>query len=75
MLGVNQTVIFALFMVIIGAFIGTTDLGQLILKSISEPQGTGIGLTLGLCVAFIGLAVDQIIRTWANRRKRLLGLS
>ena len=75
MLGVNQTVIFALFMVIIGAFIGTTDLGQLILKAISDPQGTGIGLTLGLCVAFIGLAVDQIIRTWANRRKAALGLS
>ena len=75
MLGVNQTVIFALFMVIIGAFIGTTDLGQLILKAISEPQGTGIGLTLGLCVAFIGLAADQIIRTWANKRKAMLGLS
>lgn len=75
MLGVNQTVIFALFMVIIGAFIGTTDLGQLILKAISDPQGTGIGLTLGLCVAFIGLAVDQMIRTWANEKKRMLGLS
>ncbi len=74
MLGVNQTVIFSLFMVIIGAFIGTTDLGQLILKAISEPQGTGIGITLGLCVAFIGLAVDQIIRTWANRRKKMLDL-
>jgi len=74
MLGVNQTVVFALFMVIIGAFIGTTDLGQLILKSISEPQGTGIGIILGLCVAFIGLAVDQIIRTWANQRKTMLGL-
>jgi glycine betaine/proline transport system permease protein len=74
MLGVNQTVIFALFMVIIGAFIGTTDLGQLILKAISEPQGTGIGIILGLCVAFIGLAVDQIIRTWANQRKKMLGL-
>ena len=75
MLGINQTVIFALFMVIIGAFIGTIDLGQLILKAISEPQGTGIGLTLGLCVAFIGLAVDQIIRTWANKRKKMLGLA
>ncbi len=74
MLGVNQTVIFALFMVIIGAFIGTTDLGQLILKAISEPQGTGIGIILGLCVALIGLAVDQIIRTWANQRKKMLGL-
>ena len=74
MLGINQTVIFGLFMVIIGAFIGTTDLGQLILKAISDPHGTGIGLTLGLCVAFIGLAVDQIIRIWAERRKRELGL-
>ena len=73
-LGLNQTVVFALFMVIIGAFIGTTDLGQLILKSISDPQGTGIGLTLGLCVAFIGLTVDQIIRTWADNKKQLLGL-
>jgi len=75
MLGVIQTVIFTLFMVIIGAFIGTTDLGQLILGAISKAQGTGIGLTLGLCVAFIGLSVDQIIRTWANERKKILGLA
>ena len=61
-------------MVIIGAFIGTTDLGQLILKAISDPQGTGIGITLGLCVAFIGLTVDQIVRTWANTKKAMLGL-
>ncbi len=74
MLGVNQTVNFALMMVIIGAFIGTIDLGQLILKAISEPQGTGIGITLGLSVAFIALAADQIIRTWANKRKKMLGI-
>jgi glycine betaine/proline transport system permease protein len=29
---------------------------------------------LGLCVAFIGLAVDNLIRTWADQRKKLLGL-
>ena len=33
MLGLNQTIVFALFMVIIGAFIGTEDLGQYILKA------------------------------------------
>ena len=55
--------------------IGTDDLGQLILKAISEPQGTGIGITLGVCVAFIALAADQIIRTWANHRKAALGLN
>ena len=74
MLGVNQTVVFALFMVIIGAFIGTDDLGQYIIKALSDKNGTGNGLTLGLCVAFIGLAVDQVIRTWANDRKKVLGL-
>jgi len=74
MLGVNQTIIFSLFMVIIGAFIGTTDLGQLILKAISDSRGTGVGIVLGLCVAFIGLIADQILRTWALERKRAFGL-
>ncbi len=75
MLGVNQTVIFALFMVIIGAMIGTDDLGQFILKALSDKQGIGNGLMLGLCVAFIGLAVDHLINTWAASRKTSLGLS
>jgi len=73
MLGINQTVVFALFMVIIGAMIGTSDLGQYILKALSDRQGTGNGLMLGLCVAFIGLAVDHLIRTWAEQQKKLLG--
>ena len=75
MLGLNQTEVFALFMVIIGAFIGTEDLGQYIMKALSDLKGGGKGLILGLCVAFIGLAVDNLIRTWAERRKQLLGLS
>ena len=74
MLGVNQTVIFALFMVIIGAMIGTDDLGQFILKALSDKQGIGNGLMLGLCVAFIGLAVDHLINTWAAERKKQLGV-
>ena len=74
-LGVNQTVVFALAMVIIGAMIGTDDLGQLILKSLSDKEGVGNGLILGLCVACIGLAIDQILRTWANQRKKALGLA
>ena len=34
----------------------------------------GAGLMLGLCVAFIGLAVDHLIQTWATKRRQLLGL-
>jgi glycine betaine/proline transport system permease protein len=74
-LGINQTVVFALSMVIIGALIGTDDLGHLILKSLSDKEGVGNGLVLGLCVAFIGLAIDQVLRTWANQRKAALGLA
>ena len=73
-LGLNQTVVFALSMVVIGALIGTDDLGQLILKSLSDRAGVGNGLILGFCIAFIGLAVDQILRTWANQRKQSLGM-
>ncbi len=75
MLGVNQTVIFALFMVIIGAMIGTEDLGQFILKALSDKQGIGNGILLGFCVAFIGLAVDHIITRWAHQRSVQLGLA
>lgn len=75
MLGVNQCVAFSLFMVIIGAFIGTDDLGQFILKALSDKEGIGNGLMLGLCVAFIGLAVDHIISTWSQKRKEELGIN
>ena len=74
MLGLNQTIVFALFMVIIGAFIGTEDLGQYILKALSDKNGAGIGLTLGICVAFIGLIFDNLIRTWVGKRKKHLGI-
>ena len=74
MLGLNQTIVFALFMVIIGAFIGTEDLGQYILKALSDRKGAGIGLTLGICVAFIGLIFDNLIRTWVEKRKKHLGI-
>ena len=75
MLGINQTVIFALFMVILGALIGTEDLGQIIMGCLSRPGGAGIGLTLGIFVSFICLAVDNLIRTWADERKKLLGMN
>jgi glycine betaine/proline transport system permease protein len=74
MLGLNQTIVFALFMVIIGAFIGTEDLGQYILKALSDRKGAGIGLTLGIRVAFIGLIFDNLIRTWVEKRKKQLGI-
>ena len=74
MLGINQTIMFALFMVIIAAFIGTTDLGQEIFKALTF-NDAGKGLVVGLCVAFLGLTADRLITEWASRRKAELGLA
>tara|TARA_B100001123_G_scaffold413490_1_gene511910 strand:- start:121 stop:2121 length:2001 start_codon:yes stop_codon:yes gene_type:complete len=72
-LGANQTLMFSLFMVMIAGFIGTVDLSQEIFRALSFSDG-GKGLIIGLCVAFIGLAADQIMRTWAENRKIVLGI-
>ena len=73
MVGLNQTVMFSLFMVIIAAFIGTQDLGQEMQRALSSTD-VGKGLVLGLCVAFMGLTVDHLITRWGAERSRLLGL-
>ncbi|MDR7222242.1 ABC transporter permease subunit [Aminobacter aminovorans] len=74
MLGINQTIMFALFMVIIAAFIGTKDIGQEIFRALTF-NDAGKGLVLGLCVAFMGLTADQLITAWATKRKQRLGLA
>lgn len=73
MVGVNQTVMFSLFMVIIAAFIGTQDLGQEMQRALSSTD-VGKGLVLGFCVAFMGLMVDHLVTRWSQDRKRALGL-
>ena len=74
MLGVNQSIMFGLFMVILAAFIGTKDLGQEIMRALTFADA-GKGLVIGLCVAFIGLAVDCLVTEWSAQRRRQLGLA
>ena len=74
LIGVNQSTMFSLFMVIIAAFIGTQDLGQEMQRALSTTD-VGKGLVLGLAVAFIGLMVDHLVNQWSAQRKAALGLS
>ena len=73
LVGANQSVIFALFMVIIAAFIGTQDLGQEMQRALSMTD-VGKGLTLGFAVAFLGLMVDHLLLTWSRQRSAELRL-
>ncbi len=72
-LGLNQTLMFGLFMVMIAGFIGTVDLSQEIFRALTFNDG-GKGLVIGLCVAFIGLTADRLLVEWAENRKRMYGI-
>ncbi|MGB7244075.1 MAG: ABC transporter permease subunit [Sulfitobacter sp.] len=71
--GFNQAIMFAFFMVIIAAFIGTQDLGQELQRTLA---GTDMGknFVLGICVAVMALTFDLTIMKWAESKKRALGL-
>ena len=71
--GANQSIMFALFMVIIAAFIGTQDLGQEMQRALSSTD-VGKGLVLGFAVAFMGMMADHLITRWSETRKHALGM-
>lgn len=73
MLGVNQTVMFALSMLVITALVGTRDLGQEVYIALTKAD-TGRGLVAGLSVAFIAIITDRLISAAARRRKQALGI-
>ncbi|MES1151690.1 MAG: ABC transporter permease subunit, partial [Dongia sp.] len=73
MLGINQTVLMALAMLIISALIGTRDLGQEVFISLAKADG-GRGIVAGLIVAFLGIVADRLIVAGASRMRRRLGL-
>ncbi len=73
MLGVNQTLMMGLSMLVITALVGTRDLGQETLIALSKVD-PGRGITAGICVAFIAITVDRLISAWSYKRKLELGL-
>ena len=73
MLGINQTIMLALSMLVITALVGTRDLGQEVYIALTKAD-TGRGIVAGLCVAFIAIISDRLIGAWARHKKRELGL-
>ena len=74
MLGVNQTLMMGLSMLIITALVGTRDLGQETLIALSKVD-PGRGVTAGICVAFIAIVADRLINAWVQKHKSELGLN
>lgn len=72
--GFNQAIMFAFFMVIIAAFIGTQDLGQELQRTLAGTE-LGKNFVLGMNVSLMALAFDLAIMSWAEKRKKALGLA
>ncbi len=74
MLGINQTIMMALSMLVITALVGTRDLGQETYIALAKAD-TGRGIVAGLCVACIAIIADRMIGAWSNRLKARYGLA
>ena len=74
MLGLNQTIMLAISMVVITALVGTRDLGQEVYIALTKAD-TGRGLVAGLAVAFIAIIADRLVSAGARRTRRRLGLA
>ena len=74
MLGINQTIMLALSMLVITALVGTRELGQEVYIALTKAD-TGRGIVAGLSVAFIAIIADRLITAGAKRAKAQLGLA
>ncbi|WP_128647293.1 ABC transporter permease, partial [Pseudovibrio denitrificans] len=73
LLGLNQTIMLALSMLVITALVGTRDLGQEVYIALTKAN-TGQGIVAGLAVAFIAVIADRILSALAKSSQARLGL-
>jgi len=73
LLGLNQTILLALSMLVITALVGTRDLGQEVYIALTKAD-PGRGLVAGLSVAFIAIIADRLIQAAAVQARVRLGL-
>jgi glycine betaine/proline transport system permease protein len=73
LLGVNQTVMMSIAMLVITALVGTRDLGQQVFIALSQMK-VGNGIVGGLAIAGIALTADALLRTAARRAAQRNGI-
>lgn len=74
LLGLNQTIMLALSMLVITALVGTRDLGQDVYVALTRAD-TGQGIVVGLAVAFIAIIVDRLLAASAAGMRNQFGMS
>jgi glycine betaine/proline transport system permease protein len=72
-LGLNQTIMMSLAMVVVAALVGAQGLGQDVMVALNQAS-SGKGLVSGLCIALIAIIADRILQAWSTKKKVVLGL-
>jgi glycine betaine/proline transport system permease protein len=73
LLGLNQTILMALSMLVITAYAGTNDLGQDSLAGVAK-RNFGMSVLAGLTISGIAIVTDRLIRAKAEKIANSMGL-
>lgn len=73
LLGLNQTIMLALSMLVITALVGTRDLGQEVYIALTKAD-TGRGIVAGLAIAAIAIVADRLIGAAARGARERYGI-
>lgn len=68
MVGINQTTMMALAMVVVASMIGAKGLGLEVLLAINRIE-VGRGFEAGLCIVFMAIIIDRVTYALANKKK------
>lgn len=73
MLGLNQTIMYGIAMLVIAALVGTAGLEQVVYIGLSDGN-FGVGIIAGIGMAIIAIIVDRMTQAWSKKRQEELGL-
>ncbi len=66
LLGLNQTIMYAISMLVIAALVGTNGLGQQVYIGLSDGD-FGVGIIAGIGMAILAMSADRITSAWSRR--------
>ena len=73
MLGLNQTIMFGIAMLVIAALVGTNGLGQQVYIGLSDGD-FGVGIVAGVGMAFIAMIADRMTQAMSRNYQERFGL-
>ena len=73
MLGLNQTIMYGIAMLVIAALVGTSGLGQQVYIGLGDGD-FGVGIVAGFGMAIIAMISDRFTQNWSKSRRQAFGL-